>query len=1455
MIVGLLAVGTLSIHAYTNVEGFVGETWYDHRSQDFESGEGRESDPYVISSAGQLALLAWKANEEGNTFEGVYFKLGADISLRNYNWVPIGCGSDQCFKGTLTNPDGYTISHLTLKAKGTAKTNAFGLFGHLQGQVDGIRLKDAVITVNVNSEIVAGAISGETGTQMINNNAGTISNCNVEASFDVHAEGFSSVGGITGDAISFLGLRRCVATTKMTVTNVCATGGMVGKMTSMTRGGLVQDCHAIVDITGVSEVGAQLYDGLACRYGGIVGYSYVTQHACPLEYCSSAGEIKATGSCASHIGGLFGSFFSELLYIGNKPVASLSVSAVTISGKGCLGGLVGKSVVRGTTYHNLMECFSCSYIDGSEAENVGGIVGYVEYTKNSSGSTNTYYGYNCTFAGTIKKPVNSSYYGSIVGRVKLLLLADHPSFGTFRYDRLMCNLQPCGNNIAYGHIESFTSPEPDEVSYSIYLEALWPVYRKLLPETMCYTDIFDLCSYPFHITSDMKTLSCANDVSGDFSLRNYEDKTTHEKLTNYAIEPTSIVTIDKDFTVRPLDPGEVIVEVTHKNLKRKIHLDITYGVEWDGSSTTAGTTEGNLFDGGDGSEKNPFMIHSVAQLSGAIDSKYNSSNYHFKLSNDLFFNNHLLTDSEEPRTEARQWTPRKWNAHLDGNGKMLYGLYVDESSAEPGTSYGLFSELTGSVHDLGIADSYVRAICPTVTFTNHINVGLLCGHIMGSASVERCLAHGRVISNSYLGGLCGVTGAPGEDNNVRIVDCFTSVHQGLALEDPATPANTVQSIITVGAPATMLRCISVGRADGESNGMAMDNGTDCYFDGQMQEKDNRRGNALLTSQLITDNLTDSWTGWVHNENRYPILRQFAASSYGDLLSMPVMFYVDEEKQDCAGSVTEIFEFPTDEAQWSALHGDTYLDVIQECGAASLNQRTTDGPEILIGRSTLDRSKCTQALRTLSLNVNVDGKVGIRFKDPEAQNACMAAFDINPQDGVITLRESFESTVSAFQQRFNPAATHVRYFPELRFFAGINRMESGMISGLSQLEEVELPKQLRNLGPEVFSGCDALPAVMLPASFRMAEPGAFYQSSITDIFVAKKNPQVVSRQGLLFTDSVNTHEDVYYLNALMAYPPARGQDTATVCGPLSAILEGAFYRIPNLRSIYIDNPLPDGERAELMPDGIIHELDNTLMQIYINDGSSHGATLENVDEPVLFPEYADVDMLDEDDPWLPYVEAGRIERYFPLRVGPLGWHSLYIGFATRLPEQLKAYIVRRAELEEHVAELKRTANLLPHETPVLIKAEEPGTYLLYPEHGKVYELNKSWNRLTGSYIGQNDQFGTPVNQEGVNRGSLLTLGLDDEGEIGLFYYQHQGEIPPYEAFLYCNLVGIDEHVIPYYIFDIDDDPLPSVPTAITDNNSRLTGSSSVFYTLDGRKIEGRPTVKGIYINNGRKVVVR
>jgi hypothetical protein len=39
------------------------------------------------------------------------------------------------------------------------------------------------------------------------------------------------------------------------------------------------------------------------------------------------------------------------------------------------------------------------------------------------------------------------------------------------------------------------------------------------------------------------------------------------------------------------------------------------------------------------------------------------------------------------------------------------------------------------------------------------------------------------------------------------------------------------------------------------------------------------------------------------------------------------------------------------------------------------------------------------------------------------------------------------------------------------------------------------------------------------------------------------------------------------------------------------------------------------------------------------------------------------------------------------------------------------------------------------------------------------------------------------------------------------------------------------------------------------NGQLTIDNDVWYTLDGRKLDGMPTKKGIYINGGRKVVIK
>jgi hypothetical protein len=48
------------------------------------------------------------------------------------------------------------------------------------------------------------------------------------------------------------------------------------------------------------------------------------------------------------------------------------------------------------------------------------------------------------------------------------------------------------------------------------------------------------------------------------------------------------------------------------------------------------------------------------------------------------------------------------------------------------------------------------------------------------------------------------------------------------------------------------------------------------------------------------------------------------------------------------------------------------------------------------------------------------------------------------------------------------------------------------------------------------------------------------------------------------------------------------------------------------------------------------------------------------------------------------------------------------------------------------------------------------------------------------------------------------------------------------------------------------------TSISDA-TRLNGNEQLlnnnWYTLDGRKLQGKPTTKGVYINNGRSVVIK
>ena len=358
----------------------------------------------------------------------------------------------------------------------------------------------------------------------------------------------------------------------------------------------------------------------------------------------------------------------------------------------------------------------------------------------------------------------------------------------------------------------------------------------------------------------------------DFTIEDFRNKSTGEKVASFTV-PDNVTCVKVEGKhIYPLDPGEVVVSVKWNGLQRKVHLDITYGKEW-----TGGRNE--VFDNGDGTEEHPYLIYNADQLNSATGmNKYNKETVYLKLASDIFFNTHLLQTDGTPRDGAVKWTPRDFKAHLDGNGKTIYGLYVNKTNCENETSYGLFANLYGSVGNLAIVDSDVSA-----TGGSGVSAGLICGKMMNGSSISNCMVHGNVASQGYTGGICGSA----EETGTTMTDCFSNVHIGW----PGGIGDYFGAGMVYITPATMERCFSIGKVENRSDqacyGLTQTsrNANNSYFDHQMMSVDySSQGGAKSTNEILQGQLFKGKDLWQQDDERYPMLKTFAGTPYGQRLS-------------------------------------------------------------------------------------------------------------------------------------------------------------------------------------------------------------------------------------------------------------------------------------------------------------------------------------------------------------------------------------------------------------------------------------------------------------------------------------------------------------------------------------------------------------------------------------------
>lgn len=240
-------------------------------------GTGTETDPYIVSTAADLAEIANCLNNgseasstifpNGNTgYTNQYFLMDADIDLIEYTpWSPISIPGEKIFFGHFDGGH-HTITHLTTNAN-ESNQGLFSVIG-AGASVSNLSIKDS----RIEGLMYSGAFVGAAGEGSI------ISNCH---NYSDVIGGHYYIGGITG--ATWGSIRNCSNNGNVSTPSDFI-GGMVGDFY-----GTMEGCVNTGDITGQTSV------------GGLVGYSANAD----MSLCLNAGNIYAgsgyTGGCVGFV--------------------------------------------------------------------------------------------------------------------------------------------------------------------------------------------------------------------------------------------------------------------------------------------------------------------------------------------------------------------------------------------------------------------------------------------------------------------------------------------------------------------------------------------------------------------------------------------------------------------------------------------------------------------------------------------------------------------------------------------------------------------------------------------------------------------------------------------------------------------------------------------------------------------------------------------------------------------------------------------------------------------------------------------------------------------------------------------------------------------------------------------------------------------------------------------------
>jgi len=522
-----------------------------------------------------------------------------------------------------------------------------------------------------------------------------------------------------------------------------------------------------------------------------------------------------------------------------------------------------------------------------------------------------------------------------------------------------------------------------------------------------------------------------------------------------------------------------------------------------------------------------------------------------------------------------------------------------------------------------------------------------------------------------------------------------------------------------------------------------------------------------------------------------------------------------------------------------------------------------------------------------VEINTTPSSIINFADANVKAICVASWDFD-DDGELSESEAASITDPCLGNVFGGKA-NITSFDELSYFIGLTSIGSEAFFGCSGLTSVvipncvtsidyyafyncsgltsiTIPNSVTSIGDWAFSTCSGLTSMTIPNSVTSIGTGVFANcSGLTSLSVESGNTKYDSRGGCNAIIETET-------NTLIS-----GTKNTVIPNSVTSIGAWAFYSIVDITSVTIPNSVTSiGEGAFLNCLALTSiTIPNSVTTIGNNAfASCDGLTSVTIPSSVTFigawafsgcGNLTSVTVKSK----TPITTSEEFAYSFPFSNRANA--TLYVPEGSKAAYQAAAYWNEFKEIVEIGMDLPADEIFSGTNLWAGYVAQEdliPGTGL------KVYVITKlGTTTATASQIDYMPQ-GVPVLLKRADTtvssyevtsgtGTAPTTNLlrvfnadrnvsNREGFILFndeFVLVNEGVLPAGRVFLPANNLQMSRGMTRSIVIDDDD------ATGIEGNWSATDDADEQWFDLQGRRLEQKPTKKGIYILNGRKVVVK